>query len=57
VELFFPYASHQMMIFSTNTEVDQQYFEQLQPYVAKAYNLAYSDESKSTVVQKGYFWN
>lgn len=57
VELFFPYASHQMMIFSTNTEVDQQYFEQLQPYVAKAYNLAYSDESKSTVVKKGYFWN
>jgi DNA sulfur modification protein DndD len=57
VELFFPYASHQMMIFSTNTEVDQQYFEQLQPYVAKAYNLAYSDETKSTVVKKGYFWN
>jgi len=32
VELFFPHASHQMMIFSTNTEVDQQYFDRLRPY-------------------------
>lgn len=57
VELFFPHASHQMMIFSTNTEVDQQYFDRLRPYVAHAYNLEYCEESKSTVVKEGYFWN
>jgi len=57
VELFFPFASHQMMIFSTNTEVDQQYFDQLEPNVAQAYNLEFSEESKSTVVKEGYFWN
>ena len=57
VELFFPYASHQMMIFSTNTEVDQQYFDQLEPNVALAYNLEYCEERKSTVVKEGYFWN
>ena len=57
VELFFPLASHQMMIFSTNTEVDQQYFERLRPHVAHAYNLEYCEESKSTVVKEGYFWN
>lgn len=57
VELFFPYASHQMMIFSTNTEVDQQYFNQLAPDVAQAYNLEYCEERKSTVVKEGYFWN
>lgn len=57
VELFFPYASHQMMIFSTNTEVDQQYFEQLAPNVAQSYNLEYCEERKSTVVKEGYFWN
>ena len=57
VELFFPHASHQMMIFSTNTEVDQQYFNRLRPYVAHAYNLEYCEESKSTVVKEGYFWN
>ncbi|MRR53943.1 MAG: DNA sulfur modification protein DndD [Deltaproteobacteria bacterium] len=57
VELFFPHASHQMMIFSTNTEVDQQYFNRLRPHVAHAYNLEYCEESKSTVVKEGYFWN
>ncbi|MCM2357508.1 MAG: DNA sulfur modification protein DndD [Geobacteraceae bacterium] len=57
VELFFPFASGQMMIFSTNTEVDQQYFDQLRPYVAQAYNLEYCEETKSTVVKEGYFWN
>jgi DNA sulfur modification protein DndD len=57
VELFFPLASHQMMIFSTNTEVDQQYFNQLRPHVAHAYNLEYCEESKSTIVKEGYFWN
>lgn len=57
VELFFPYASHQMMIFSTNTEVDKQYFDQLEPDIAQAYNLEYCEESKSTVVKEGYFWN
>jgi len=57
VDLFFPFASHQMMIFSTNTEVDQQYFDQLEPNIAQAYNLEYSEESKSTVVKEGYFWN
>jgi DNA sulfur modification protein DndD len=57
VELFFPHASHQMMIFSTNTEVDQQYFNRLRQHVAHAYNLEYCEESKSTVVKEGYFWN
>ncbi len=31
VNHFFPNASHQLMIFSTNTEVDQKYFEMLRP--------------------------
>lgn len=57
VDLFFPYASHQMIIFSTNTEVDQRYFDQLEPNIAKAYNIEYSEEHKSTVVKEGYFWN
>lgn len=57
VELFFPHASHQMMIFSTNTEVDKEYFDRLFPHVAHAYNLEYCEESKSTVVKEGYFWN
>jgi DNA sulfur modification protein DndD len=57
VNHFFPKASHQVMIFSTNTEVDRQYFEMLKPSLAQAYSLEYDDTSKMTSVKGGYFWN
>ena len=49
-------ASHQIIVFSTNTEIDQQYFDQLQPYIAKAYNLEYNSDKRETTVKRGYFW-
>jgi DNA sulfur modification protein DndD len=57
VNHFFPKAAHQVMIFSTNTEVDQQYFELLRPSLAHSYSLEYDDASKLTLVKGGYFWN
>jgi len=53
---FFIDASHQMIIFSTNTEIDQHYFDQLQPYISKAYNLEYNSEQGQTIAKSGYFW-
>jgi DNA sulfur modification protein DndD len=53
---FFADASHQMIIFSTNTEVDRYYFDQLNSHIAKAYNLEYSSEKGQTTVKVGYFW-
>ena len=49
-------ASHQMIVFSTNTEIDQNWFDQLQPYIAKAYTLEYKAEKGETTVKEGYFW-
>ena len=46
-----------MIIFSTNTEVDKPYFNQLKPYIAKAYNLEYDSSEGKTVVKEGYFWD
>lgn len=57
VNHFFPKAAHQVMIFSTNTEVDRQYFEMLRPSLAQAYSLEYDNTSKMTTVKGGYFWN
>lgn len=57
VNHFFPKAAHQVMIFSTNTEVDQQYFELLRPCLAQSYSLEYDNASKMTLVKGGYFWN
>ena len=37
IERYFPNASHQVVIFSTDTEVDRHYYQALQPHIARAY--------------------
>lgn len=57
VERYFPHASHQVIILSTDTEIEKEYFEQLRPHVIRAYHLNYDDASKATVASEGYFWD
>lgn len=54
---FFPEASHQVLIFSTDTEIDDEQFGKLSPSVAKAYHLEYDESKGLTVPSKGYFWD
>jgi DNA sulfur modification protein DndD len=56
VEVYFPRVSHQVILFSTDTEVDQSYFEALEPYISHAYHLIYNSERGATEPQEGYFW-
>ncbi|MCL4202930.1 MAG: DNA sulfur modification protein DndD [Pirellulaceae bacterium] len=56
VERYFPHASHQVIVLSTDTEIDRDYFESLQPHIARAYHLTYDDRRKLTVAEEGYFW-
>ncbi|MFV1965750.1 MAG: DNA sulfur modification protein DndD [Pirellulaceae bacterium] len=56
VQRYFPNASHQVIVLSTDTEVDRQYFHDLQPHIARAYHLNYDDQSKVTKAEEGYFW-
>jgi DNA sulfur modification protein DndD len=56
VARFFPSASHQVVIFSTDSEIDKIHFAKLKPNIAKAYLLRYEDSSESTSVSPGYFW-
>jgi DNA sulfur modification protein DndD len=57
VERYFPHASHQVVVFSTDTEVDREYYRLLQPSVARAYHLSYHEEERVTVGEPGYFWD
>lgn len=57
IQYFLPVASHQVMVFSTNTEVDQHYFNLLRPHISHSYNLDYDETAQRTVVKDGYFWN
>ncbi len=56
VERYFPNASHQVVILSTDTEVDRRYYDELTPYISRAYHLNYDEEKKLTVAEEGYFW-
>jgi DNA sulfur modification protein DndD len=53
---FFPNASHQMIVFSTDTEINKQYFKSLLPFIARNYHLEYSPEEGRTKISNGYFW-
>jgi DNA sulfur modification protein DndD len=53
---FFPFASHQVIIFSTNTEIDEKYFEELAPHISRAYLIEYDGKQGKTDTTSGYFW-
>jgi DNA sulfur modification protein DndD len=57
VTRYFPHVSHQVVILSTDTEFDQDYFHELSPSVSHAYRLQYDDAEARTVLENGYFWN
>lgn len=54
---FFPFASHQMIIFSTDTEIDMKYYKQLKDYTSHAYHLEYDKKLCMTISKEGYFGN
>jgi len=56
LERYFPNASHQVVILSTDTEIEETAFEKLQPSIARAYHLEYDDAEKCTTANEGYFW-
>ncbi|WP_250537626.1 MULTISPECIES: DNA sulfur modification protein DndD [unclassified Caballeronia] len=56
VESYFPVASHQVIVLSTDTEVDQMFYQGLQPYISHAYHLKYDQQLGYTSVDEGYFW-
>jgi DNA sulfur modification protein DndD len=49
VENFFPNASHQVIIFSTDTEIDKIYFEKLSSHITRVYHLQYDNQTSSSV--------
>lgn len=53
---YFPDASHQVILLSTDTEVDKELFVQLSPHVSHCYHLEFNPESKNTTVTPEYFW-
>ncbi len=58
VERYFPAASHQVILLSTDTEIGKMEVEQLRKSgaIAKEYLLKYNHENQETTIEEGYFW-
>jgi DNA sulfur modification protein DndD len=55
VEHYFPNASHQVIVLSTDTEVDREYFTQLRPSISHTVALD-NHGGEWTEARTGYFW-
>ncbi len=56
VENYFPKTSHQVIILSTDTEIDYAFYEGLQGSISHSYHLVYNPKTRSTQAEEGYFW-
>jgi len=56
VQYYFPNAGNQVVILSTDTEVDEAYYAQLEPYLSGAGRLHFDQRQELTTFQPGYFW-
>lgn len=54
---YFPRVSHQVIVLSTDTEVDAAAAQELAPVTARAFQLDHDAESCRTVIRDGYFFS
>lgn len=55
ITTYFPNASDQTIILSTDTEIYRNYYNMMNGSVGDEFTLVYSEETKSTSIKKGYF--
>lgn len=55
VTTYFPQASEQTIILSTDSEIDRHYYDMMQEYIGDEFTLNYSEDTKSTTISRGYF--
>jgi len=52
---YFPHASHQVLLLSTDEEIVGRYHEGLKPYISHQYLLKHRENQGGTTIQSGYF--
>ena len=43
--------------FSTDTEVDENFYPKLYPYITRSYSMIYDSKKGKTSIHDGYFWD
>lgn len=57
VKTYFPNASEQTIILSTDSEIDRNYYDVMKESVGDEFTLSYNEDKKCTTILKGYFIN
>ena len=55
LERYFPNASSQTIILSTDSEIDAKYYEIIKPFVSNEFTLVYDESKKCSHIRSGYF--
>ncbi|MAS93103.1 MAG: DNA sulfur modification protein DndD [Verrucomicrobiales bacterium] len=56
VDRYFPNASHQVILLSTDEEIDETFYSAIQNRLGRSYELIHDNKSHTTTVKQGYFW-
>lgn len=55
VDNYFPKVSHQVILLSTDQEIDRNYRDDLKRYISREYNIHYDETQKTSLISEGYF--
>lgn len=56
VSSYFPYAGEQVVILSTDTEIDTEYYRKLKGHMCGSGRLEYDQRQELSTFNQGYFW-
>ncbi len=54
IERYFPHASHQVILLSTDEEIAGGYHDALRPWIGRSYRLDFDEARRRTVISDGY---
>lgn len=54
VDNYFPKVSHQVILLSTDQEIDRNYRDDLKRYISREYNIQYDETKKTSLISEGY---
>ena len=56
VQNYVPTASHQVILLSTDTEIDESFYDALSREISHAFSVEYDSQAGSSKFNEGYFW-
>ena len=56
VEQYFPTASKQVILLSTDEEINKKYHKFISPYVSRSYKIEYDEKMNGSKLSEGYFF-